>query len=79
MVAGTVRTLFESGNPQWGTRVMNEHAKTIDNGPVIDDVDRRIIAATQRGLPLTERPYDVVADRRAFRRQRSWNVYGVWW
>ena len=29
--------------------------------PPIDPIDRRIIAATQAGLPLTSRPYQVVA------------------
>ncbi len=29
--------------------------------PAIDDTDRRIIAATQEGLPLTARPYHAVA------------------
>lgn len=28
---------------------------------ILDDTDRRIIAATQAGLPLTARPYDAVA------------------
>ena len=28
----------------------------------IDDIDRRIIAATQAGLPLVPRPYHAVAD-----------------
>jgi len=30
---------------------------------VIDETDRRIVAATQEGLPLTARPYSVVAER----------------
>lgn len=29
----------------------------------IDDVDRRLILATQQGLPLTARPYHAVAER----------------
>ena len=29
----------------------------------IDDIDRRIIVATQAGLPLVSRPYDVVAEQ----------------
>ena len=29
---------------------------------VLDDIDRRIVAATQAGLPLVPRPYDAVAD-----------------
>lgn len=29
----------------------------------VDAVDRRIIAATQAGLPLVEQPYDAIADR----------------
>jgi len=29
----------------------------------LDEVDRAIIEATQAGLPLTSRPYDVVAER----------------
>lgn len=29
---------------------------------VIDDLDRRLIAATQDGLPLVRRPYDAVGD-----------------
>ena len=35
-----------------------------DNRPAlpIDPIDRRIIAATQTGLPLTSRPYKAVAD-----------------
>lgn len=30
--------------------------------PPIDDVDRRIIAATQAGLPLSEQPYAAIAE-----------------
>ena len=30
--------------------------------PVLDGVDRRIVAATQAGLPLTPRPYHAVAE-----------------
>ena len=30
--------------------------------PVLDALDRRLIAATQEGLPLVERPYDAVAE-----------------
>jgi DNA-binding Lrp family transcriptional regulator len=29
---------------------------------VIDDIDRRLVAATQGGLPLTERPYHALAE-----------------
>ena len=31
----------------------------------IDDIDRKIIAATQAGLPIVERPYHAVADELA--------------
>jgi DNA-binding Lrp family transcriptional regulator len=31
--------------------------------PAFDDVDRRIVQATQAGLPLTPRPYHAVADQ----------------
>ncbi len=31
-------------------------------GPVLDDVDRRILLATQAGLPLVSRPYHAVAE-----------------
>ncbi len=31
--------------------------------PAIDAIDRSIIAATQSGLPLTSRPYQVVAEQ----------------
>jgi len=30
--------------------------------PPLDPVDRRIVAATQAGLPLTAKPYHAVAD-----------------
>ncbi|MCA1906782.1 MAG: AsnC family transcriptional regulator [Magnetospirillum sp.] len=30
---------------------------------ILDDIDRAIIVATQDGLPLVERPYDVVAEQ----------------
>ena len=33
------------------------------NSPVIDAIDRRIIAATQEGLPLTPRPYTQIAEQ----------------
>lgn len=33
------------------------------NPDVIDDTDRRIIAATQSGLPLVPRPYHAVAEQ----------------
>jgi DNA-binding Lrp family transcriptional regulator len=29
----------------------------------IDEIDRRVIAATQAGLPLSERPYRVIAEQ----------------
>lgn len=29
---------------------------------LLDAIDRRIVAATQRGLPLAERPFDVLAE-----------------
>jgi len=31
--------------------------------PAIDEIDRRIIVATQEGLPLTSRPYHAIADQ----------------
>ena len=31
--------------------------------PSIDETDRRIVLATQEGLPLTRRPYDAVAEQ----------------
>ena len=31
--------------------------------PALDEIDRRIIQATQAGLPLTPRPYHAVAER----------------
>lgn len=31
--------------------------------PVLDAVDRRLVATTQGGLPLSERPYHTLADR----------------
>ena len=40
---------------------MNAAAREADPRP-IDDLDRRIIAATQAGLPLCEMPYDAVAE-----------------
>ncbi len=41
---------------------MTQPAVTRDCGPdIVDAVDRRIIAATQRGLPLCARPFDAVA------------------
>ncbi|MDZ7735136.1 MAG: AsnC family transcriptional regulator [Gammaproteobacteria bacterium] len=44
---------------------MSRHPATVvgDRGCRPDAVDRRIIAATQAGLPLTARPYDAVAER----------------
>ena len=33
------------------------------DNPVIDAIDRRIIAATQEGLPLTPRPYAQIAEQ----------------
>jgi len=35
------------------------------NTPAIDEVDRRIIVATQAGLPLVPRPYAALAERLA--------------
>ena len=40
---------------------MNAGAREPDARP-IDDLDRRIIAATQAGLPLCEQPYHAVAE-----------------
>ncbi|MFM9842331.1 MAG: Lrp/AsnC family transcriptional regulator [Dongiaceae bacterium] len=31
--------------------------------PTIDEIDRRVVAVTQGGLPLTERPYRAVAEQ----------------
>lgn len=31
--------------------------------PALDDIDRRLVAALQRGLPLVPRPYHEVAER----------------
>ena len=31
--------------------------------PALDEIDRRIVQATQAGLPLTPRPYHTVADQ----------------
>ena len=31
--------------------------------PALDEIDRRIVQATQAGLPLTPRPYHAVAER----------------
>lgn len=30
---------------------------------ILDDTDRRLVLATQEGLPLERRPYDVLGDR----------------
>jgi DNA-binding Lrp family transcriptional regulator len=35
----------------------------MDTSAVLDDTDRRIVIATQGGLPLTPRPYHAVAER----------------
>ena len=36
----------------------------LPRGPVqLDDADRRLVAAVQKGLPLCERPYAVVAEK----------------
>lgn len=35
---------------------------SMKHGLVLDDIDLRIVRATQAGLPLSARPYDVVAD-----------------
>ena len=40
---------------------MSDLARATDARP-IDDLDRRIIAATQAGLPLCSRPYHAVAE-----------------
>ena len=37
----------------------------MENAPVLDETDRRIIIATQAGLPLCRRPYHAVADELA--------------
>ena len=34
----------------------------IDHPPPLDPIDRRLIAATQAGLPLTRRPYHTVGE-----------------
>ena len=34
-----------------------------DDDKRIDDIDRRIIVATQSGLPLVSRPYDAIAEQ----------------
>jgi DNA-binding Lrp family transcriptional regulator len=31
--------------------------------PALDELDRKLILATQDGLPLTARPYDLIGDR----------------
>jgi len=36
---------------------------TLLNKPVLDDIDRKIIHATQSGLPLVSRPYNDIAQR----------------
>lgn len=38
-------------------------ARKAEQGLVPDPVDRRIVAATQAGLPLTPQPYNAVAER----------------
>lgn len=43
---------------QYADRVLSDCADT----PVIDALDRRIIEATQAGLPLDTRPYHVLAE-----------------
>ncbi|OHC78173.1 MAG: protein nirH [Rhodospirillales bacterium RIFCSPLOWO2_12_FULL_58_28] len=35
----------------------------MDDRATIDDIDRRIVLATQQGLPLCARPYDAVAEQ----------------
>ncbi|MBL1143279.1 MAG: Lrp/AsnC family transcriptional regulator [Proteobacteria bacterium] len=34
-----------------------------NNKPVLDETDRRIVEATQAGLPVTARPYHVIAEQ----------------
>ena len=38
-------------------------SEAMNDGAVIDALDRRIIVATQAGLPLVPRPYDTVAEQ----------------
>ncbi len=44
------------------TRNQEACRKGAPDASVLDPVDRRIILATQAGLPLTEQPYDALAD-----------------
>lgn len=34
-----------------------------DSSPALDDLDRRLVLATQEGLPLTARPYHALAEQ----------------
>ena len=43
--------------------VQQEETTVPDGAGVIDELDRRIILATQQGLPLDPRPYAVIAER----------------
>ncbi len=36
---------------------------SVNNTPLLDEMDRQIILATQAGLPLAPRPYEVVAQQ----------------
>jgi DNA-binding Lrp family transcriptional regulator len=42
---------------------MNQPAQQLVTEAVLDDLDRRLILATQDGLPLQPRPYAVVAEQ----------------
>ena len=56
---------------------------SLDHTAVIDDLDRRIVAATQAGLPLVPEPYGQVADEvgvseeEVLRRMSRLNALGV--
>jgi DNA-binding Lrp family transcriptional regulator len=48
---------------QAGMATTSKHADNVTSDDVIDAIDRRIIRATQGGLPMTSRPYHDVAER----------------
>ncbi|WP_232020219.1 AsnC family transcriptional regulator [Sulfuriflexus mobilis] len=43
--------------------VATAHKSELEQGALLDEIDRKIIRATQSGLPLVSRPYDDVASR----------------
>lgn len=42
---------------------MNSPLDTPSLGPATDEIERRLVLATQAGLPLVARPYDVLAEQ----------------